>query len=555
MIQSGGATHSPHPPPSSPWNAGWVAACALGGAACAPFAGSHLGQLAAALLLAAAPALAGFWLAGRGERVLLAVWAVGAVGAGALTGGVSGPLFILCLSPLAAAASLGGGRRFALAGALSLACAGVLAVLEVAGLCLPPAVPGLALKLLCLALVGGSLAVALATDHARVIRAERRRVQAYARLETVVGGHPGLLILLEPDGRVKAVYGEPLRGVDHDLVRRESLVALAAPQDRAAMESAIAQASKGRTHLRFSPKGAEDRRVDLAMHRTEAGEMVVSLRDATPDYRRESSAEEARQRAEAESSSRSRFLAAMSHELRTPLNAIIGFSDIMRQRLFGPLSDRYAEYAQLIHESGQHLLDLIGDVLDISKIDADRYELSREVFDAREAVQAALRLVRPQADMAGVILRADLGPAPLEVDADRRAIKQIVLNLVANALKFTPKSGSVTVTTAAFGEMLELVVSDTGVGIAPSDLARLGKPFEQAGDMTSRRQGTGLGLSLVHAFAGLHGGDMTIESTLGEGASVTVRLPLLAPRPAPPEIAEGGNVVRFPPSSKAAPPL
>ncbi|MDB5440949.1 MAG: two-component sensor histidine kinase [Caulobacteraceae bacterium] len=528
--------------------------CALGGAACAPFAGLHLGQLAAALLMAATPALAGFWLAGRRDPLLLAAWAIGAIGAGVLTGGVSGPLFILCLSPVAAAAGLGGGRRFALAGALSLACAGILALLQLAGLCLPPSVPAIGLGLLGLALVGGSLAIALAAGHARASKAERRRDQAYARLKRVVSGHPGLLILLAPDGRVKALYGEPLPGVDHDLVRRESLAALAAPRDREAMEAAIAKAGNGRTYLRFSPKGAEDRRVDLALHRTEAGEMVISLRDATPDYRRESSVEEARQRAEAESSNRSRFLAAMSHELRTPLNAIIGFSDIMRQRLFGPLSDRYAEYAQLIHESGQHLLDLIGDVLDISKIDADRYELSREVFDAREAVQAALRLVRPQADMAGVILRADLGSTPLEVDADRRAIKQMVLNLVANALKFTPKTGSVTVTTAAFGEMLELVVSDTGVGIASGDLARLGKPFEQAGDMTSRRQGTGLGLSLVHAFAGLHGGDMTIESALGEGTSVTVRLPLLAPRPVAPEIAEGGNVVRFTPPTKVAPP-
>ena len=223
-----------------------------------------------------------------------------------------------------------------------------------------------------------------------------------------------------------------------------------------------------------------------------------------------------------------RFLANMSHELRTPLNAIMGFSDIMRARLFGELSPKYAEYAELIHESGGHLLELINDVLDVSKIDADRYTLAREVFDAREAATAALRILRQQADDAGVQLRGVLPAAPLEVDADRRALKQIVLNLCSNALKFTPAGGSVTVSFAALDAALEIAVTDTGVGIAPEDLARLGRPFEQAGDAADRVRGTGLGLSLVKALARLHGGDMALESRLGEGSAVTVRMPVLA---------------------------
>jgi cell cycle sensor histidine kinase DivJ len=241
----------------------------------------------------------------------------------------------------------------------------------------------------------------------------------------------------------------------------------------------------------------------------------------------------------------------MSHELRTPLNAIMGFSDVMRGRLFGPLSDRYTEYAQLIHESGAHLLDLINDILDMSKIEADRYQLSLEDFDAREAVSAALRLMRVQADAAGVQLRGVLPPGPLEVRADRRAVKQIALNLLANALKFTPHGGQVTVTAQGSGDTLELVVADTGIGIAPDDLERLGRPYEQAGDPAQNARGTGLGLSLVRAFAGLHGGELSIESVLGEGATFSVRLPVLiragaARLPADPSLL-GDNVVAFNP--------
>ena len=238
-------------------------------------------------------------------------------------------------------------------------------------------------------------------------------------------------------------------------------------------------------------------------------------------------AEAARDDAEADGRAKMRFLANMSHELRTPLNAIMGFSDIMRARLFGELAPKYGEYADLIHESGGHLLDLINDVLDMSKIEADRYELSRQRFDVREAVNGALRILRVQADEAGVQLRGGLPPEPLEVDADRRAIKQIVLNLVSNALKFTPAGGSVAVALQAIdAATLEIIVADTGVGIAPNDLERVGRPFEQAGDADQRVRGTGLGLSLVKAFAQLHGGEMRVQSRLGEGTAVTVRLPV-----------------------------
>jgi signal transduction histidine kinase len=258
---------------------------------------------------------------------------------------------------------------------------------------------------------------------------------------------------------------------------------------------------------------------------TPSGEILQRLNDAEAGRR---AAELGRDKAEANATARARFLANMSHELRTPLNAIMGFSDMMRAKMFGELPPKYAEYADLIHESGGHLLDLINDVLDMSKIEAQRYTLSREVFDVREALNAALRLMRLQADDAGVKLRAVLPPDPLMVDADKRAIKQIALNLLSNALKFTPRDGTVILTARATAGLFELVIADTGMGIAADDLKRLGQPFEQAGGSEDRARGTGLGLSLVDAFAKLHGGTMTLESRLGEGTAATVRMPVLA---------------------------
>lgn len=255
-------------------------------------------------------------------------------------------------------------------------------------------------------------------------------------------------------------------------------------------------------------------------------------------------AEAARTQAQAANQAKSRFLANMSHELRTPLNAVMGFADIMRNRLFGPMPDRYADYAQLIHESGAHLLELINDVLDMSKIEADRYRLQREVFDAREAVTAVLRLMRTQADEAGVDLRGVLPERAVTVEADKRAVKQITLNLLSNALKFTPAGGSVTVTLQESDGELEITVADTGVGVSAEDLERLGRPYEQAGDADTRALGTGLGLSLVRGFAELHGGTMSMESELGEGTAVTVRLPVIAPEPALSE-TDGAQVIPF----------
>jgi len=237
---------------------------------------------------------------------------------------------------------------------------------------------------------------------------------------------------------------------------------------------------------------------------------------------------EARDEAVQASRAKSEFLASVSHELRTPLNAIIGFSDVMKQRLFGPMPARYAEYADLIHESGRHLLELIGDVLDMSKIEADRYELTLEPFDARTVVETAVKLIRLRAEDRGLALICDVGEDEIPVMADRKAINQILLNLLSNAVKFTQPGGAVAVMAREAGGELTLAVGDSGVGIAPDELEGLGQRYAQTSSgKNSAERGTGLGLSLVRALVDMHGGRMTIESRPGEGTTVTLHLPVV----------------------------
>jgi len=225
---------------------------------------------------------------------------------------------------------------------------------------------------------------------------------------------------------------------------------------------------------------------------------------------------------------RSRFFASMSHELRTPLNAVLGFSEVMQLKLFGPMPAKYAEYADLIHESAKHLLDLIGDVLDVNKIEEGRYELDVAKFDAREAVHAVARLMRPSAEDKSVKLETAVGDQAIAVEADLRALKQILLNLASNAVKFTPAGGVVTITMRAQDGALIAQVADTGPGLTPEEMERIGRPYEQTdrGKQHEDRS-SGLGLALVRSLAELHGGALEIESVVGEGSVFRVRLPVL----------------------------
>jgi two-component system, cell cycle sensor histidine kinase PleC len=232
-------------------------------------------------------------------------------------------------------------------------------------------------------------------------------------------------------------------------------------------------------------------------------------------------------RAEEANQAKSKFLANMSHELRTPLNAIIGFSEIMESGMFGPLgAEKYREYCSDIRGSGQYLLEVINDILDMSKIEAGRIRLDFEDIELDTLLTDAMRVVSARAQEKRLKLAAKISPA-LHLRADRRAFKQIALNLLSNAVKFTPEGGRVTVRGRAADSCIVLAIADTGIGIARDALAKLGRPFEQVeSQLTKSHQGSGLGLAIAKSLVELHGGSMRIRSTLGKGTIVVVRLPL-----------------------------
>ena len=222
---------------------------------------------------------------------------------------------------------------------------------------------------------------------------------------------------------------------------------------------------------------------------------------------------------------KSEFLANMSHELRTPLNAIIGFSEVLHERLFGDVNDKQAEYLADILASGRHLLALINDILDLSKVEAGRMELDRADFDLPAAIGNALSLVRERAQRRGIALASTLDPAIGTIHADERKVKQVLLNLLSNALKFTPEGGAIGVRAGVEGAFVEVAVSDTGVGISPEDQAAVFEEFRQVGAASKKVEGTGLGLAISRKFVELHGGTIRVESELGRGATFAFTLP------------------------------
>jgi two-component system, NtrC family, sensor kinase len=229
---------------------------------------------------------------------------------------------------------------------------------------------------------------------------------------------------------------------------------------------------------------------------------------------------------EAASRHKSEFLANMSHELRTPLNAIIGFSEVLAQGMFGAINDKQTEYLQDILESGRHLLSLINDILDLSKIEAGRMELELSEFDLPQAIQNALTLVRERALRHGIALHHVIDDRVADIRADERKVKQVLLNLLSNAIKFTPEGGRIDVRAAPADGLVEVSVTDSGVGIAPEDQETVFEEFRQVGATDKKAEGTGLGLALSRKFIELHGGRIRVQSQVGHGSTFTFTLPV-----------------------------
>nr|WP_245432500.1 HAMP domain-containing sensor histidine kinase [Mesorhizobium loti] len=265
----------------------------------------------------------------------------------------------------------------------------------------------------------------------------------------------------------------------------------------------------------------------------QAGDDTVALlraNDETVDLKE--ALDTARESAAGADVAKGRFLAAVSHELRTPLNAIIGFSDMLLNEIFGGFKNpRQKEYVELVRDSGQHLLAVVTSILDVSRIESGAYSAQPEPFRFVDAVEMCQSMMRIQAETKHIKLTTQIPADAGEINADRRAIQQILINLTSNAIKFTPDGGAVSIGARRVGSRLHFWVSDTGIGIAEADLCNLGKPFMQIqNDYTRRFEGTGLGLSLVKGLVSLHEGTMSIESAPGEGTKVTISLPVDGPK-------------------------
>jgi cell cycle sensor histidine kinase DivJ len=381
-------------------------------------------------------------------------------------------------------------------------------------------------------------AESLARTSVALLYVEEDRYRLLARnMSDVISRHnrSGSVEFISP--AAEALLGTPVaRLTGHGLFDRVHVV------DRPAYLTALSDAARGseqRVEFRLRRDAVRGQNLSadfiwvemrcrpLEQVSTEA-DVVAVMRDVTDRKVQEQALELARTAAEHADASKTRFLATMSHELRTPLNAIIGFSEmIVHEEAMMLDVARRREYAQLINDSGQHLLSVVNGILDISKMETGNFEISPEPFAPRAALLHCCNLLALKARDNGVDLITRAAEDLPVMNGDPRAFKQIVLNLVVNAIKFTERGGSVTVSAAVEGARLMLSVADTGIGIAAEDLARIGDPFFQAGKTYQRKhEGTGLGLSIVKSLVGLHNGEMNVQSTVGEGTTVTVALPL-----------------------------
>jgi PAS domain S-box-containing protein len=377
-----------------------------------------------------------------------------------------------------------------------------------------------------------------AQERRRRREAEAEVEQGRERFRLIVEHSTDFISVLEPDGRVR--YQSPtierMLGHDPDETVGTSFFDLVHPEDRVEVRRVFAEV--------LAAKGATRRVSFRARHRSNSWVSVESMCHnrvddpelkgviaTTRDMRQRDAVEDALRamlRAELASRTKSSFLANMSHELRTPLNAIIGFSELMEQGLAGPLSERQKDYVSSVLQSGRHLLSLVNDILDLSKIEAGRMDLDREWMSLDVVVDAVQRVVRSIALKQGVLLMMSVDEDLPEVFIDPVRMKQVLYNLLSNGIKFTPKGGSVTLTAQLVVGSVVITVRDTGVGIRTEDLPRLFQEFEQLDSTGGERpEGTGLGLVLTKRLLEMHGGTITASSVYGEGSTFTITLPTL----------------------------
>jgi cell cycle sensor histidine kinase DivJ len=465
------------------------------------------------------------------------------------TGGIGSFAAIwLVVVPLEAALSASR-RVVALASAFALGAAGFL--LAAGWLEFVPALDaGSRGALAALGIISASLyatglalgAESLARTSLALLNAEEDRYRLLARNMTDVitrHGRNGAVLFVSP-------AAEPMFGVAVTELHGHGLFDRVHVADRPAYLTALADAAsqdEARSvefRVRFeAPTGAVNflwlemrcRPLDRSTNdgqESEAREVVAVLRDVTERKAQEIELDLARQEADRANAAKTRFLATMSHELRTPLNVIIGFSEMLvNEDTMRIDAKRRVEYAQLINDSGHHLLSVVNGILDMSKIENGNFEITPEPFAPGQVVDICCELLALKAREGGIDLLAKIDKGLPDVVADKRAMTQIMLNLMSNALKFTPPGGKVTVGVRIEGPHLVYSVNDTGVGISAEDLPRLGEPFFQArGSYDRRHDGTGLGLSIVKGLLTLHGGDLQIHSRPGEGTRISVKLPL-----------------------------
>ncbi|MBU6372771.1 MAG: HAMP domain-containing histidine kinase [Alphaproteobacteria bacterium] len=515
---------------------GWLAATVGVAAALWPGGPAMAGWVAAAM---AAPAVVTLILAPQLDRIwAIAVgafaWTVFAFLAATFSGGAASPAaFAFLVAP--ALAALTGDRAIAADCALFSIVGYVLAA---AGAPFAPAIAPAPVAA-AIGAAGGLLAAFWATRVSTAVSvsptaALRRASEASsaAPVRAVAAVAPSA-VRLDADMRIVAIGARAaamLGGAG--LARGAAFVTALAthlePDDLEAVQLALGAAAagdEGRAEVRLSGQ-------ILVIDATpDDGGALALVTDVTPWAAKLAAMEQDAAAAREARAARSRQTAELSHELRTPLSHILGFTEIMQRELYGPLPAKYQEYVGLIQTSGRNLLELIGGLMDLSRLDGGRYVLEPERFDVRDIAAEVVRLSSDAAARKAITLEADLPDDALEVDADPRALRQMLVNLTTNALKFTPGDGRVIVRARQDGDDLVLEVQDNGPGIAPEDRARLGQAFERGAGVAAI-EGVGLGLALTRGFAELHGGGLAFLDAPGGGALVRVTLPVVAqPRP------------------------